>query len=593
VSGLIARWRSNAGAVQVFRAKTRSSMSLSLGSRARMLPAALLALLPVPALADTLIDNVNGISIDRAGKVTRFTAMTIDEQGRIVATYGRGEDPPRADYRENGRGRTVVPGMVDSHAHVMALGLGELVLDLSGTRSLDEALSRLAAYAAANPDRPWIVGRGWNQELWGLGRFPTAAELDAVVADRPVWLERVDGHAGWANSVALQTAGVTAATADPTGGLIERIAGGRQPAGVLVDAATELVGKVVPPPRADDRDLALHQAQELLIPRGVTAVADMGTTIEDWMTYRRAGDAGRLRIRIMAYAASVPEMLLIGGTGPTQWLYDDRLRMGGIKLYLDGALGSRGARLKAPYADDPGNAGLWRTDGTALRNNMSRAAMEGYQVAIHAIGDAANAEALNAIEELSPDYSGDRRWRIEHAQVVDPADIPRFGRFGVIASMQPVHQTSDRLMAEARLGPDRLAGAYAWRSIHAAGSPLAFGSDAPVEAPDPFAGMAVAISREDERGEPFGGWHPLETVTREQALAAYTAGAAFAGFAEGKFGRLVPGERADFLVLDADPLMASPEDLRRIRVLETWIGGEKVYDADGERGERPADAPGR
>jgi predicted amidohydrolase YtcJ len=267
--------------------------------------------------------------------------------------------------------------------------------------------------------------------------------------------------------------------------------------------------------------------------------------------------------------------------------------MNGVKLYLDGALGSRGAWLKAPYADDPKSTGIKRLDPTQLRNLMSRAALDKFQVAVHAIGDAANAEVLSAIDELSPDYGGDRRWRIEHAQIVDPADIPRFGQHGIIASMQPVHQTSDRLMAEARLGPDRLAGAYAWRSIHAAGAPLAFGSDAPVEVPDPFAGMAVAISREDAKGEPFGGWHPLETVTREQALAAYTAGAAYAGFADGKFGRLVPGERADFLVLDADPLMANPADLREIRVLETWIGGEKVYDVDGERPARPADAPGR
>ena len=180
--------------------------------RLRLL-AALALLLPAPLLADTLVDNINGITVDRDGKVTRFTAMTIDEQGRIVATYARGDSPPRADYRENGRGRTVVPGMIDAHLHLMELGLGELVLDLSGTRSLEEAQSRLAAYAAANPDRPWIVGRGWNQELWGLGRFPTAAELDAIVSDRPVWLQRVDGHAGWANSVALQTAGISAATA--------------------------------------------------------------------------------------------------------------------------------------------------------------------------------------------------------------------------------------------------------------------------------------------------------------------------------------------------------------------------------------------
>jgi predicted amidohydrolase YtcJ len=550
-------------------------------------------LLPAPALADTLIDNVNGISVDRNGTVTRFEAMLVDDDGRVVQLVGRGERAPRADFRENGRGRTVVPGMIDAHLHVMGLGLGLLVVDLSDTRTLAEAQRKIAEYAAANPDRPWIVGGGWNQETWGLGRFPTAAELDAVVSDRPVWLERVDGHAGWANTAAMTLAGITAATADPAGGRIERLPGGRAPSGVFVDNARSLLEAKVPPPRASDRDVALHRAQELLIRNGVTAVADMGTSIEDWMTYRRAGDEGRLRIRIMSYAASVPEMILIGGSGPTAWLYDDRLRLNGLKLYLDGALGSRGAWLKAPYADDPGNIGLPRIDGTALRNNMSRAAMEGYQVAVHAIGDAANAEILSAIEELSDDYSGDRRWRIEHAQIVDLADIPRFGRHGIIASMQPVHQTSDRLMAEARLGPNRLAGAYAWRAIRDAGAPLAFGSDAPVEAPDPFTGMAVAVSREDAAGQPPGGWLPQQKVTIEEALAAYTAGAAYAGFAEGRFGRLAAGERADFLVLDADPLEADPQDLREIRVLETWIGGQKVYDASPEPEQRTSDAPGR
>jgi predicted amidohydrolase YtcJ len=554
--------------------------------------ALLLALTAAPALADTLIDNVAGVTVDRNGTVTRFGAIVIGTDGRVVKLVEAGERAPRTEFRENMRGRTVIPGIVDAHLHVMELGLGQLVVDLSDTRSLAEAQARIRAFAEANPERPWIVGRGWNQELWRLGRFPTAAELDVAVSDRPVWLARVDGHAGWANTLALANAQVTAATADPQGGRIERLAGSRAPAGVLVDDAMKLVEAKVPPPRADDRDLALYKAQELLVARGVTAVADMGTSIEDWMTFRRAGDAGRLQLRIMAYASSVEAMSLIGGSGPTQWLYDDRLRLNGLKLYLDGALGSRGALLKAPYADDPGNRGLERLNGTQLRNLMSRAAMEDYQVAVHAIGDAANAEILSAIDELSADYSGDRRWRIEHAQIVDPADIARFGRHGVIASMQPVHQTSDRLMAEARLGPDRLAGAYAWRAIHDAGAPLAFGSDAPVEAPDAFAGMAAAISREDAQGQPPGGWHPDQRVTREEALAAYTAGAAYAGFAEGHFGRLAVGERADFVVLDADPLEASPAQMRGIRVLETWIGGQRVF-GGAARAERAADAPGR
>ena len=543
----------------------------------RRLLCAIALLLPAPALADTLVDNVNGISVERDGSVRLFAAMVIDDSGRITQLVDRRGDAPRTDYREDGRGRTVIPGLIDSHLHVMGLGLSLMSLDLSDTRSLEEAQAKIAAYAAEFPDRPWIIGRGWNQETWGLGRFPTAAELDAVVADRPVWLERVDGHAGWANSIALAAGGVTERTADPAGGRIERLPGSRAPSGVLVDAAMTLVAAQVPPPRPEDMDLAFVLAQDLLLKNGITAVADMGTSAEDWMTFRRAGDEERLRMRIMSYASDVATMRLIGGPKPTAWLYDDRLRMNGIKLYLDGALGSRGARLKVAYADDPGNSGLQRLDGTQLRNLMSRAAIDGFQVAIHAIGDAANAEALDAIEELSETYGGDRRWRIEHAQVIDPADIPRFAAHGTIASMQPVHQTSDRQMAEARLGPDRLAGAYAWRSLLTAGVPLAFGSDAPVEAPDPIEGLAVAISRTDAEGQPFGGWRPEETVSREQALAAYTAGAAYAGFADGRFGRLAVGERADFLVLDRDPLMANADEIREIEVLQTWVGGMRVY----------------
>ena len=540
--------------------------------------------LPASALADTWIDNVEGISIDREGNVTRFSGMVVDEDGRITELLRRGERPTREiEYRVDGEGRVMVPGFIDAHAHLMGIGLGTLSLDLSMTKSLDEALSRLAAYAAANPGRPWIVGRGWNQETWGLGRFPTAAELDAVVSDRPVWLERVDGHAGWGNSLALRAGNVTAESRDPEGGRIERIAGGRTPSGVLVDAAMPMVSAQIPPPLAEDRDLALFNAQQILLEHGITAMADMGTTVDDWMTIRRAGDAGWLQIRVMAYADSVESMLLIGGPGPTQWLYDDRLRMNGVKLYLDGALGSRGALLQEDYEDDHGNRGLPLLNGTQLRNLMSRALLDDFQVATHAIGDAANRELLYAIEELSADYPGDRRWRVEHAQIVDPADLARFGRHGIIASMQPVHQTSDMFMAEARLGQDRLGGAYAWRSILEQGGTLAFGTDAPVEPVDPLAGLAVAVSRTNADGQPFGGWRPEETISREQALAAYTANAAYAGFAEGRFGMLAPGERADFVLLSADPLLASPEEIRNISVLETWIAGRRVYDAELER----------
>ncbi len=536
--------------------------------------------LATPVLADTLVDNVDGFTIDAQGSIDRFTGLIVGYDGRIKQVLHRGDKrPERPDYKVDGKGQFLIPGLIDSHGHVMGLGFAALTLDLSETRSLAEALAKIAAYAQAHPDRPWILGRGWNQELWPEKRFPTAAELDAVVPDRPVWLTRVDGHAGWANSKALAAAGVTAATRDPAGGKIERVAPAGKPAGVLIDTAMELVEAKVPPPRPEDRDLALAKAQEILLAKGVTAIADMGTTIEDWQAYRRAGDNGSLRVRIMAYAAGTDAMSLIGGPGPTPWLYDDKLRLNGVKLYVDGALGSRGASLKAPYADAPGTKGLRITGDTQLKNLMSRAALDKFQVAVHAIGDEANMAVLSAIEDMSQTYGGDRRWRIEHAQVVDPADIARFGKHGIVASMQPVHQTSDREMAEKRLGPARLAGAYAWKSIEASGARIAFGSDVPVEAADPFDGWAAAISRTGADGQPLGGWQPQERVSREQAFAAYTASGAYAGFAEGRFGRLVAGERADFVLIDRDPFLAAPSELRQTKVSEVWLGGRKVWQA--------------
>lgn len=547
-------------------------------AKALLLAAAVLVSLATPAQADGLIDNVNGMTLDAKGKVVTFTGLIIDDDGKVKTLLERRDKrPERPDYRLDGQGYALMPGLIDAHGHVMGLGFSLLTLDLSATRSLEEALDKIKAYADANPSRPWILGRGWNQEKWGLGRFPTAADLDAVVPDRPIWLERVDGHAGWANTAAMQAAGVKPDAKDPAGGRIERTGG--KPSGVFVDAAEGLVSKSVPPPRAVDRDAALIAAQTHLLALGITGIADMGTTIDDWQAYRRAGDEERLHVRIMSYAAGIEAMVAIAGPRPTPWLYDDRLRLNGVKLYLDGALGSRGALLKADYSDKPGERGLGFVTDTQLLNLMSRAAMDDFQIAAHAIGDGANAQALSAIEELAKDYKGDRRWRIEHAQIIDPLDIPRLAQHGIIASMQPVHQISDRQMAEARLGPARLAGAYAWKSLIDAGVPLAFGSDTPVESPDPFAGLAAAITREGADGQPFGGWQPQERLSRNQALDAFTRGAAYAGFAEQRFGMLLPGMRADFILLDTDPLLSSPGDLRTAKVIETWVGGVRRYEA--------------
>jgi predicted amidohydrolase YtcJ len=280
----------------------------------------------------------------------------------------------------------------------------------------------------------------------------------------------------------------------------------------------------------------------------------------------------------MSYASGVDHLLAVAGTQPTPWLYDGRLRMAGVKLYSDGALGSRGAWLKQSYQDKAGEKGLAFLSDTALRNLMSRAAMDGFQVAVHAIGDAANAQLLGAIEELSLTYKGDRRWRVEHAQIVDIADLPRFGRNGIIASMQPVHQTSDWRMAEARMGTARLGGGYAWRSMLANGVPLAFGSDFPVEHPNPFVGLAVAVSREDASGQPPGGWMPEQKLSMTQALSGFTRDAAYAGFAEERIGTLERGKHADFIFIDRDIFAATPAEIRQTRVLETWLGGRKVWE---------------
>ena len=358
------------------------------------IPRSVLALLALsfaaPAAADTLIDNVNGVTLDEAGHVVRFSGLVIGNDGKVVRLMTassppaeparkvkKGQaaaEPYRPDYRIDGKGRTMLPGLIDAHGHVMGLGFQALTLDLSDTNSLAEAQARLAAYARDHANRRWIIGRGWNQERWGLGRFPTAAELDAVVADKPVWLERVDGHAGWANSAAMAEAGITAKSVSPSGGRIE-LAGG-QPSGIFVDAAMKLIDAAVPRPLSRERDQALIKAQDALLAFGITGIADMGTSLEDWSSYRRAGDGGWLNIRIFSYSDGLDPILVIGGNTPTPWLYGDKLRMGGVKLYADGALGSRGAWLKAPYADAPNTRGLPRMTDTQLGNLMSRAAMD-------------------------------------------------------------------------------------------------------------------------------------------------------------------------------------------------------------------------
>jgi predicted amidohydrolase YtcJ len=522
------------------------------------------------ALADTLITNAHGIQVDANGKIERFTGILIGNDGKVKRLLHGEMLKLRDTDVVDAKGKTVLPGLIDAHGHVMSLGFAALQLDLTGTTSIAELQARLKAYAAANPDARWILGRGWNQELWTEKRFPTAADLDAVVGDRPVWLGRVDGHAAVANSAALRAAGITAETRSPEGGRIEN--------GMFVDAAMALVDSKVPAPTAAEQDAALAKAQEIMLSTGLTAAADMGTSPDEWAAMLRAGEAGTLNVRIMNYAGGLPAMRAINGGKPSDWLHGDRLRLGGVKLYDDGALGSRGAWLKLPYHDKSDTRGLQFHSDAELLAQAQEAAGKGYQLAIHAIGDAANAQVISTFEALSAGQAADRRWRIEHFQIADPADIPRLKPAGIIASMQPTHQTSDRLMAEARLGHDRLKGAYAWRTVGKLGIPLAFGSDFPVESPNPFPGLAAAMSRQDMNGQPPGGWTPEERVTFEQALAGFTRGAAYAGFAEPKIGSLDAGKWADFIIVDRDVSAVDPQSLARTQVLETWVAGKKVWE---------------
>ena len=531
------------------------------------------ALLAGTAQATTLITNASGIQSDDKGAITRFDGLLIGDDGKVAAVLRKGDPRPAAGTVVDVGGRTILPGLIDAHGHVIGLGQSLLSLDLVGSVSLDELKSRLRDYAAANPGSAWLIGRGWNQELWPVKAFPTSADLDSVVADRPVVLYRVDGHALVANSKALELAGVTAGTQTPSGGRIEN--------GLFVDAAQELIDSKIPEPSEAEYDAALARAQEAMLKVGLTGAHDMGTSIDGWNAMRRAGEKGTLKVRISGYAAGLPAWRIINEGAPTGWEFNDRLALLGTKLYADGALGSRGAFLKRPYADKPDTRGLSLISGDELMKAADSVANGRGQLAVHAIGDAAIGDVVDVLEKVGAKYGRYHRPRIEHLQVADAKDIPRLKPAGIVASMQPTHQTSDRLMAEARLGPDRLGGAYAWASVLKFGIPLAFGSDFPVESPDPFPGLMAAVSRQDLKGEPPGGWRAHEKLTFGQALHAFTRGAAYAGFAEKTVGAIAPGYWADFIVVDRDPTAVTPQSLGRTIVLETWVGGEKVFSGSG------------
>ena len=549
--------------------------------RARQISLLVLAALgSLPAMADTLIDNANGYTLNARGELVQFSALAFDDQGRIVAV---GDSKEVAAKAKNARridmgGRTVLPGLIDAHGHVFGLGQQLTQLDLFSTTSLEQALKSIGEYARANPGQAWLRGRGWNQENWKLGRFPTAAELDAVVSERPVWLERVDGHAGWANSRSLALAGITRSTPDPVGGKIMRDANG-EATGVLIDAAQELVAKVLPRQTEAEGRVVLDRALQEIARVGLTSVHDAGIGVAEDRLYRAYADQGKLTARVYA---------MIGGTdkdfdalsknGPLKDYGKGMYALRSVKLYSDGALGSRGAALIKPYSDEPHSHGLLFYKTAQMDAMMAKAMRKGYQVNVHAIGDAGNHQILDIYKkELAATKSEAQRHRIEHAQVVTLDDILRFKTLGIIPSMQPTHATSDKNMAETRVGPERIKGAYAWRSFLHQGSKIACGSDFPVEAPNPFFGIHAAVTRQDAQGQPVAGWYPNQAMSLKEAFRCFTLDAAYAGHQENALGSLEEGKQADFIVIDRDLFRMPTYEIHKTGVLETWVAGKQVF----------------
>jgi predicted amidohydrolase YtcJ len=526
---------------------------------------------------------VNGVVWTVNEEQPKAQAIAVND-GKIVAV-GLNEEIRKKFKSERVvdlKGRAVYPGFVDAHGHMEGLGALAMNLNLEGTKSVEEVQKLVAERAQSLKPGTWLRGRGWDQNRWASKSFPTHSKLDDVAKDVFVYLRRVDGHAAWVNKRVIELAGITKATPDPEGGKIVRDNTGN-PTGVFIDNAIDLLDEVMPQPSEEERTEAIRKAVEECVRVGLTGMHDMGVDLQGIDIYKKLIAQKRFPFRV--YAA-------IGGAGKTwnQYLQrgpevgtnEGRLTVRALKLYADGALGSRGAALIEPYADDPANRGLTLTSSDELKSAAMQALEKGFQVCVHAIGDRGNNIVLNVYADVlrsNPAKAKDARFRIEHAQVLEPNDIERFHQLGVIPSMQPTHCTSDMYWAEDRLGAKRVQGAYAWRSLLNTGSIIPAGSDVPVESPNPLWGFYAAITRQDHQGWPEGGWHPDQRMTREEALKAFTLWAAYAAFEENTRGTIEEGKLADFTILSDDIMEIEPKKILDAHVEMTIIGGEIVYTA--------------
>ncbi len=477
------------------------------------------------------------------------------------------------------RGAMVVPGLTDSHGHVRFFGEELANLDLHGVASPEEIARRVRERDTTLPAGAWITGHGWDQNLWPGKRFPDHRPLTGAVPGRPVWLSRVDGHASWANLKAMQIAGVTRRTPDPPGGKIERDGRG-EPTGVFVDNAQDLVEKARPEPTREQIKASLSLALQRLSEAGLTEVHDAAVDPEDVAAYRELADAGRLPLRVYLMWNGIGKARLEPLVEqPPFSNYKDRLTLRAVKLMIDGAMGSRGAVFLEDYSDDKGNRGLLVTEPSELERRATLAMRSGYQVCTHAIGDRGIRLTIDAYEKaLAAVHPVDPRPRIEHLQCIARADVARLKPLGIIASMQPSHATSDMYWAEDRVGRERALGLYAWRRVLEAGVPIAAGSDFPVDPEKPLIGLHSAVTRQDLKSWPVGGWHPDQRMTLEEALAAYTTGAAYAAYEEDHRGRIVPGYWADLTVIGKDLRSIPKEEIANAGIDFTIVGGSVVYE---------------
>lgn len=536
--------------------------------------------------ADTVYLNGNIYTVDEQNPTAsamaiaddRFICVGSDETARSYV----GDHTKVIDLK----GQTVLPGLIDAHMHFGNVGNIKMKLD-AFWKPKSDIIDAVRKAADSAEDGEWIEGRGWNQEVWDPPNYPTREDLDAVAQGYPVYLERTDGHAAWINSKALEVAGITRETNNPAGGEIIKDADGI-PTGVLVDTAKLLVSEMIPPFAENKALKALEMAQEEFFSNGVTSGHDAGCDPETIERMKALYESGRLCIRLYEFMRIPDGSTTLGdefyAPGKQIGLFNNSLTIRGIKISIDGTLGSHGALMLEGFSDrSDGYLGLQRVTGERLLAVAKQAHNAGFQVAVHAIGDAANRQALDVFEQVVKENPGsDHRHRIEHAQVVALEDIPRFKRLGVIPAMQAVHATSDKNMAEKRVGPERIKGAYAWCKFLDTGAVIPNGTDAPVEKVNPFHVLFASVTRQSRDGKPAGGWYPEEKMTRQEALKSYTLWAAYAAFEEHLKGSISAGKLADFIVIDRDYMQCPDSEIKDIRVLQTILGGAVVFSSETE-----------